>query len=275
MAIANDPVCGMEVDTDDLAAVLRVRRHDLLVLRQGLPARVQGRPRQVPRRGLQSRRCGPRSLTRGDARVSRETKRPPRSDRALRRAIGSGTSYGARIAQVANAADRRPARGTGGGIAMPCVRSAARSGRARSRLSDRRRPSRSASSATGPEVAVTATARGRAGAVADPGRDPDRDHGQDDQDQRHDVDDGQLVRALDGREDPHRDGLRAGAGREVRDDDLVERQGEGEQRRPTAAPCPCPGSVTRRNVVKASAPRSADASSGERGSRRSRAITLL
>ena len=36
-----------------------------------------------------------------------------------------------------------------------------------------------------------------------------------------------------------------------------------------------PGIVTRRNVENASAPRSADASSGERGSRRRRAITLL
>ena len=49
MAIEIDPVCGMEVDTDDQPAVVRVRRHDLLVLRQGLPARLQGRPGGVPR----------------------------------------------------------------------------------------------------------------------------------------------------------------------------------------------------------------------------------
>ena len=44
--------CAGWRSTHDLAAVLRARRHDLLVLRQGLPARVQGRPRQVPRPGL-------------------------------------------------------------------------------------------------------------------------------------------------------------------------------------------------------------------------------
>ena len=36
-----------------------------------------------------------------------------------------------------------------------------------------------------------------------------------------------------------------------------------------------PGMVMRRNVIQVSAPRSADASSGVRGNRRSRATTLL
>jgi hypothetical protein len=44
MAIAIDPVCGMEVDTDLTDLQARARGQDLLVLRQGLPARVPGRP---------------------------------------------------------------------------------------------------------------------------------------------------------------------------------------------------------------------------------------
>ena len=48
MAIEIDPVCGMEVDTATSPALVRVRGHDLLVLRQGLPARVQGRPEALP-----------------------------------------------------------------------------------------------------------------------------------------------------------------------------------------------------------------------------------
>ena len=46
-------------------------------------------------------------------------------------------------------------------------------------------------------------------------------------------------------------------------------------RPPDSSAVPMPGRVTRRNVVKTSAPRSAEASSGDRGSRRSRAMTLL
>ena len=57
MAIAIDPVCGMEVDTATSPAVPRARRHDLLVLRQGLPARVPGRPGRVPAPGRTRRRC--------------------------------------------------------------------------------------------------------------------------------------------------------------------------------------------------------------------------
>ena len=71
-------------------------------------------------------------------------------------------------------------------------------------------------------------AGGRA-VLGDPGREPDRDHAEDDQHERHDVDDRQLGRALDRAQDPHRDRLGAGARGEVRDDDLVERQREREQ----------------------------------------------
>ena len=54
MAIEIDPVCGMEVDTDDHRPQARARRHDVLVLRQGLPARVPRRSRAVPRPGLRT-----------------------------------------------------------------------------------------------------------------------------------------------------------------------------------------------------------------------------
>ena len=50
-ATAIDPVCGMTVDTRDLAAVDRARRDDLLVLRPRLPARVPRRSRPLPRSG--------------------------------------------------------------------------------------------------------------------------------------------------------------------------------------------------------------------------------
>ena len=54
MAIAIDPVCGMEVETDLDRPEARARGHDLLVLRQGLPARVPRRPGHVPRPELQA-----------------------------------------------------------------------------------------------------------------------------------------------------------------------------------------------------------------------------
>ena len=55
------------------------------------------------------------------------------------------------------------------------------------------------------------------------------------------------------------------ARREGRDDDLVERQREREQRRPRAAPSGSPGSVTYRNVCHVSAPRSVGRLLGRRG----------
>ena len=51
MAIAIDPVCGMEVDTDHVGPVVGARRDHVLVLRPGLHARLPGRPGQVPRPG--------------------------------------------------------------------------------------------------------------------------------------------------------------------------------------------------------------------------------
>ena len=37
MAMATDPVCGMQVDTDDAPALGRVRRQDVLLLLAGVP----------------------------------------------------------------------------------------------------------------------------------------------------------------------------------------------------------------------------------------------
>ena len=50
MAIAIDPVCGMEVDTATCLLSFEYEGDDLLVLRQGLPARVQRRPRAATSR---------------------------------------------------------------------------------------------------------------------------------------------------------------------------------------------------------------------------------
>jgi len=60
-------------------------------------------------------------------------------------------------------------------------------------------------------------------------RDPDRDHREEYEQERHDVDDGEFVGPLHGVEDPDRDRLGARASREERDDDFIEREGEGEE----------------------------------------------
>ena len=61
MAIAIDPVCGMEVDTTTSDLSWEHDGQDLLVLRQGLHARVPGRPGQVPRPGPRPVDVSPRA----------------------------------------------------------------------------------------------------------------------------------------------------------------------------------------------------------------------
>ena len=235
MAIAKDPVCGMEVDTETIAPVA---------------TSTTARPTGSAARAA----CSSSSDDPGDAILDRGL-------RALDVTAVSASAAKSSKRRVAAAdvatMDRRPDdRGARPAAVPACaptsarreIAAALRSGSARAasrivrprgvrhRSGVRSRWSRCARDrARGPRPCRQP---GRAGAVDDPGREPDGDHGQEDQDERDDVDDGQLGRALDRREDPHRDRLRAGAGREVRDDDLVERQGEGEQRRRTAAPSP-------------------------------------
>ena len=100
MAIEIDPVCGMEVDTGDRGAVVRVRGHDVLVLRPGLPARVQGRPGKYLSRTT-SRRCSPAvgASSPDKPQVSVVARLPPAvSDRALPVGVGrrSGPGRGRR-----------------------------------------------------------------------------------------------------------------------------------------------------------------------------------
>ena len=72
--------------------------------------------------------------------------------------------------------------------------------------------------------------------------------------------------ALGGAPDEHGEGDRARARVEVGDDEVVEDEREGEQRRRPRCPGAASGKVTRRKVCAGSAPRSAAASSS-RGSR--------
>ena len=97
----------------------------------------------------------------------------------------------------------------------------------------------------------------------------------DDQHRRDDVDHRRLVGPGQVAEDPQRQGLHAGAGGERRDDDLVERQREGQQRAGQQRRRGSPGTSRSRNVWNTPAPRSIDASSSEPPVRRSRASTLL
>ena len=75
VSIAIDPVCGMEVDTVDQPPVVRPRRRDVLVLRQGLPARLQGRSG-----GLSRRRTGRRRCRRASRRIGRAGARTAPAD---------------------------------------------------------------------------------------------------------------------------------------------------------------------------------------------------
>ena len=101
------------------------------------------------------------------------------------------------------------------------------------------------------------------------GDDRDQDH-----DHRHDVDDRQLVGAREVVEDPDRQGLVAGA-----DVNVVTMISSKESAKASSPPATSAvrrfGRVTRRNVCHGVAPRSADASSNEPASRRSRAIDVV